>query len=495
MGDERLRVRTDVIRKDAIVEMSEKFLERQVIYNKDEVYGVKSKKIGIINPYVLMKVVSRKKKFFIAPRFRNDMIDVINTYTAAANMGRVNETNLFAPDSVLFQPLVSAQIVKRCADMTMMKPVTMSSVVIPHTMAFAVTDTGVSTGAAGAPNPYPYGNANKMGTAKTSTGADAPATVPTSRDRKEIIGDVIQGACLDCWFMAALYSWVWCRKITPVLTPTNGIYKIIFNSYDYNSAKWTPKDIFVKPALPLNASSQLVFAQQTPLDFEIWPALYEKAYGEYLNLPSFTIPGATQKNPPNPYDPDTGQFQQGDPLIALINISGYLPTERANNSANNPTVYKTNGLVNNTYKGTTAFDVLRLCNNSSSSTLWPTVAWTYASGSGGFPSTNWPVNPVLAPSHSYSILGRYEDTASTDPAKKYYIVLRNPWGLPVTKDSAPAVFKNSLASVIWKPDNVLAPLNLNLGNNPHGIFGLENSAFEKYFEGFGWSQFRSVTPP
>lgn len=494
MGNERVRVRDCAKVDDIILKPNEHFLEQQVINDKGQVYGNRPMKIGILNPYVLMGVVSQKKNFFNQPLVKNDMIDAINQYTSAVKIEPVTEKNLFAPDSVLFQPLVSTQIVRRCSDTVMMSHVAMASFAFKQNMATPITSTGVSTGASDPSNPKnsEYGTPATMGTATTPAGLPSPARVKTSNDRKEFIGDVIQGACLDCWFMAALYSWAWWKKVPPLLTAINGVYTISFNSYDYNTTIWKTTGINVKPALPLNTRSQLVFAQQTP-ENEIWPALYEKAYAEYKNLNSFTIPGATQGTSPGPYDPDTGLFQKGDPLIALINISGYLPTEGANNSANRPTVYKTKNLVNNPYQGTTAFDVLKLCNNSTYYTMWPTVAWTYAPGSDAFPQTGWPVNSVLAPSHSYSVLGRYEDIASTDPKKKYYIVLRNPWGLPISKDTAPVAFKDSLASKIWNPDQVLASLNMNLGNNSYGIFGLENSAFEKYFEGFGWSQFRSVT--
>ena len=237
----------------------------------------------------------------------------------------------------------------------------------------------------------------------------------------------------------------------------------------------------------------MVFVRQTP-EFEIWPALYEKAYAEFVNLRNLDISGATKGISPGPYDPDTGLFQKGNHYLTLRDLSGFLPSEDPKNSANRSTEYKTWNLANNPYQGKTAYDVLKLCNNGSNCIYWPTLASTYATDSGPQSSAfsgNWPLNPVLAPSHSYPILGRYEDLTSTDPTKKYYIVMRNPWGLSIKKDPAPEISKNSLAKGIWKPDSNIELLNLDLGDNLYGIFGLENSAFEKYFEEFGWAQFNS----
>jgi hypothetical protein len=512
MGNEGFGVKfvakkAESIKADSMMQIYESFQEQQVIKDPTQVYGYSNPPalIGIINPYVLADLFSEKIKIsnqkfsgqkpFVMKMTKDDTINAINKYTAAAEMSPVTEKDLFSPDSVLFQPLVSSQVVRQCVEMEMvMNPAAMSHTAVRPVMAVPIISRGASTGASGALTPEDHGNATNVGEAVKPTGEPCPVRDKISNDRRDFIGDIKQGACLDCWFMAAFYSWVWCKKIPPTLTPTNGIYTINFYLYNYNTTVWTPVPIYLKPFLPLNSSSKLVFAQITPDRSEIWPALYEKAYSEFNNLASLTIPGATKGSSPGPYDPDTGQFQKGDPLIALMHISRYLASEGPGNNINRPTVYLTQNLKNNPYLGTTAFDVLRLCNDTSSTTPYPTVAWTYDSDSGpapyAFPKSGWPLNPILAPGHSYSVLGRYVDTTG-----KNNIVLRNPWDLPIAKASAPAVFANSLATGVWKPDSVIASLNLKLEDNSYGIFALENSAFEKYFKGFGWAQFSSVYKP
>jgi len=489
-------------------EMFDSYLEKQVIRNEGEIYHFnKQLKIGIINPYVLAEVASRKKMFFTGrlfskkPVVNNATLDGINNYTRDIQAKPITEKDAFSPDSVLFQPLVSSKIIRQYAPVAMMQPVVFKKVSNKNIGQIHGIKSGVSTGAADEQNPMAseYGKATQVGKATYTTvdengvpvKKESPVRVKDENDRRELIGDIIQGACRNCWFMAALYSWCWWRKVPPTFRVIDNVLNVYF--FEYSNYVWSSVAVPVLSSLPLNASLQPVFAQKTPDKNEIWPALYEKAFSEYLDLTPLTLPGAVEVNPymddpPMPYDPDSGTFDQGDPLMALTYISGLLATEGYNNTTNYPSVYDTSKLSTSPYPAKTVFGILEKVNNSTLLTAWPTVAWTFTAGTGPYPASGWPLNTVLAPSHSYSILGRY-----IDPAGNNIIVLRNPWGLPVNKASAPAQISGLLATGSWKPD-LTFPNTIDLAENNYGIFGLENSVFEKYFEGFGWVRFKTVTP-
>lgn len=493
MGVERLQAKAGVKKMAADFVSYQSFIANQVINNEAEVYGSRPNKIGIMNPYILWKVFIQSKKPINNLRVSNNMIEAINQYSEKSFNSSITETNLFSPDSVLFKPLDSKQIVKLCPEVQM-KRVAMSSNTVMHAMANPNASPDIETGTYDLNHPKNFGEVAYVDISKTNDIPD-PDSIRLTNDRRDFIGDVQQGASLDCWFMAALFSWAWWKKVPPKPTATNGVYTIPFHEY-INSA-WKTTNVAVKPTLPLNGSLQLVFAQKTP-QLEIWPALYEKAYSEFKQLKYLTsaknaVSGPSSPyNPSVPYDPDTGTFDPGDPLIALTNISRLLGTEKSNNTSTFPSIYYTEKLTNNP-SGTTAYAVLEKCNYLSSLTpwltAWPTVAWTFASGMGYFPSSGWPMNSVLAPSHSYSVLGRYLDATT----QKKYIILRNPWGLSIDRATSPAVFKANMATGFWQPDNTFTPLTqINLANNDYGIFGLDNDAFNKYFKGFGWVRFSTV---
>lgn len=480
-------------------------LEQQNIKNKtDIIYGdkldtPKNLKIGIMNPFVLAQVFLKNRKKIQDVGSRDTLLEAISLY----NDNTIASTkDLYNPAiSPLFKPLDSKKILARYSEMGMTKPLGGNSIHLMKTNASIIAsgplnDSKRETGASGALNPEAPGDKelNKMGAPEPQSGTvPCPPLQRTSNNRGDIIGDVIQGACLDCYFMAALFSWAWTNPVyfPPALTKNaEGNFSISFYTYTYPT--WTKKTIPVNPTLPLNQSSHLVFAQQTPDKNELWPAFFEKAYGVFLptvltvNIPDLTITGS-RAYPPT-HDPDTGQFPVGDPLLALTHLTKLLFTSRSdNNSAGKPSVFIAANVKNNPAAwGTTGFQVLENLNNPGNlTTKYPAVAWTFTSPPGN--CSQYYGNAAIVPSHSYSVLGRYTSNNSK------FVILRNPWGNHIdTSDTGLAPFGNSLASGVWTPDT--SGLTINLGNNSNGIFGLETSVFEKCFDGFGWAQFSVVTP-
>jgi len=470
-------------------------LEQQNIKNNtDIIYGdqldtPKYLKIGIMNPFVLAQVILKNRKNIQGVGSSDTLLEAISLY----NNDTITSTkDLFnRAISPLFKPLDSKKILARYFEMAMTKPLVGNSIHLMKTNA-----STIATGESGALNPEaPTDRELKnMGAPRPQSGTDpCPPLQRTLYNRGDFIGDVIQGACLDCYFMAALYSWAWTNPVyfPPVLTKNaDGNYLISFYTYTYPT--WTKKTIPVNPTLPLNQSSHLVFAQQTPDKNELWPAFFEKAYGVFLpmvlpvNIPDLTITGS-RAYPPT-HDPDTGQFPHGDPLLALTHLTKLLSTSRAdNNSARKPSVFTAANLKNNPADwGTTGFQVLENLNNPGNlTTKYPAVAWTFTSPPGNCSQLYG--NAAIVPSHSYSVLGRYTSNNSK------FVILRNPWGNNINiSDPGLVPFGNSLASGLWTPDT--SGLTINLGSNSNGIFGLETSVFEKCFDGFGWAQFSVVTP-
>jgi hypothetical protein len=313
-----------------------------------------------------------------------------------------------------------------------------------------------------------------------------PIVTRNTYSRQDIVDDVIQGSSVDCYLMAALYSiaWKYYSTFPPNLKPdANGNYTIQFYSYQLPPVGTS---ILVKPTMPLNATPVMIFAQETPDNFELWVALYEKAYAIWTLAPAtdLTVPGAST-NPP-PRDPNVGLLPQGDPLCAMTNITKLLFTfNSTNNTAKHPSAFNTATLSTPGTWGTTSYDILNNINNTGTgATLYATVAWTYDSPPAAYPE--YYGNAVLAASHAYSVLGIITINSIN------YIILRNPWGNVISlTDPSVTPLIGSLAQGTWNPDT--SGLTIQLGNSPYGIFGLEKTAFDQCFAGFGWVQFTSLT--
>jgi hypothetical protein len=342
------------------------------------------------------------------------------------------------------------------------------------------------------------GPVNKVGIPPPADGSAGPCPfcVKPLGTRKDILNDVIQGSSLDCFVMAALYSVAW--RYYPnfpanLHTDANGNYTIPIYSIQPPPKKSSQNNILVRPTMPMNSSSVMIFAQQTPDNCELWPALYEKAYAIWaldpstdLGQPPNTVPGANPVFNTPPRDPDVGQLTQGDPLTALTAFTPYLYTFRSdNNNKNRPSAFNTNKfpvkVLGANYA--TSYDILNAFDIANTATMNPTVAWTYGSEPAGYPG--YYGNTALIANHAYSILG------TVTIKNNYYIILRNPFGAKIDpiNDTGLAQVKASLAAGSWSPDGGTTQITL----GDYGIFGFEKTAFDTCFAGFGWTEFTTLT--
>jgi hypothetical protein len=315
-----------------------------------------------------------------------------------------------------------------------------------------------------------------------------------ARARDQYVNDVIQGASLDCYFMAALYSvimtYYWAHPVS-LSADINGYYTIPFYTYPGNRAKVSKK---VKPRFPLTAApaQQIVYAQLTPDHSETWVALYEKAYAKFLGYDNDTLPGFNKlPGYVSGDDPDIGLLPQNYAMDPLTQLTKLLPSENPVPQTGGillpPTIYNPTNLGG--WQGqnyASSYQVLNKQNFENGLTHYATVAWTYADATQivppGVPALY--DTDVLVPSHAYSLLGLYSN------ANKDYIVLRNPWGNMINPANLTAgLLKDSLASGTWSPTG--SP-QVTFGNAADGIFGLEKGIFDTCFEGFGWVQFTAV---
>jgi hypothetical protein len=298
--------------------------------------------------------------------------------------------------------------------------------------------------------------------------------------------DVVQGALSDCFFMAALSSIAYASMTkTKFFRDLSGssfdIYFWDNFSIDPSSGVTTPntstKVTVTNSHLPLQSNGNLVFGRSnTPA--ELWPAIYEKSFAEWKS-------GGTMD------EPDYSKLCQGNPVTALANITGY---KYATGGTATPTVYDTAPFAT---APAAIYDKIAVACNlalpaypNDRTTKWPVVANTYDSSSLGLS------NATIVRNHSYSVLGVQKSGTSR------YIVLRNPWGQvpppvyvdPATLNANRCVLDASGAPVICYGDpnlgtDVLSQnswMGMSLSDPKDGIFGLNVTAFQKYFQGFGW---------
>jgi hypothetical protein len=298
--------------------------------------------------------------------------------------------------------------------------------------------------------------------------------------------DPVQGALSDCFFVAALSSIAYAT-----MTKTKFFLDLSGSSFDIyfwdnfsidavtgiNNPTTSRKVTVTNNHFPLQNNGNLVFGRSnTPS--EIWPAIYEKAFAEWK------CGGTTN-------EPDYATLCQGNPITALANITGY---KFATGGTATPSVYETK-----TYATSPAaiYDKIAIACNmalpaypNDRNTRWPVVAYTYDSTTLGLS------NATIVRNHSYSVLGVQKSGTSR------YIILRNPWGQvppavyvdPKTLDANRCVLDASGAPALCYGDpnlgtDVLSAntwMGASLSNVNDGIFGLHTTAFQKYFQGFGW---------
>jgi hypothetical protein len=284
-----------------------------------------------------------------------------------------------------------------------------------------------------------------------------------ARSPADVIDDVVQGCAKDCYFMAALASTAWTKfgnfppARSAALKPE---YTIQFPGP--NEAKT------VDTTLVLDAANKPVFARPSKYA-EIWPAIYEKAYGAFWPPCGQSSLPYTGNYPtrPRPHIPD---FPYGDPLVPLQHLNG---------GSWEDTYYNTVE-----HKGTCFTEMEKAINyyGTSGITTKPMVAYSYydAAEANTANGTDWITydTELIVANHSYSILG----TVKVDATQRY-IVLRNPFGLLLGFDpdhfSDGDLYKNK-----WSPtQNFYRYLSAD-----DGIFALKAELFECYFKTFGWVQ-------
>jgi hypothetical protein len=344
----------------------------------------------------------------------------------------------------------------------------------------------------------------------TLSSQSTPYTVksPANSNESDTINDPVQGASLDCYFLAALSATTWSLFSSPFpkqfgqsTLPTaitffwvdDATKKCYYQNYPLNQRAGGDYDGKVK------------FAKLTPDKNESWCSLYEQAYAKmkgiatdqygnfrinlfgmnspmsvlkYLNIRStwtsdtsttdpnksslFDIATAKSRfvhpDPTNPEAVDTSQWNSFDQLLKNLTTKGWNSVAGAKSA--------------------------KLKN--------PTTAWT-KSGQGSDPIYS---DYLVVARHAYSVLGLLKEGG------KNYIVLRNPWGpLPNLGTPTNQEIKDNLATGPYQPpsmtnyalsiklykditDNENRTTRVYGGEN--GCFGLEYTIFEKYFGGFGW---------
>ncbi|MGB9176374.1 MAG: hypothetical protein WCB46_06515, partial [Methanoregula sp.] len=222
------------------------------------------RKIGIMNPYMLVHLLSTspsKSLNRLSPLERLGKInlhDKIVLRTLNAHFRRNNQITTYLSYRQLFDPKISP----------LYKP-----------------PKGIAVGS-GKPNPFIINPPTEYSL--------PPGTVYVKEPRhgkSEIFGDIIQGAAVDCYFHAALHSQVWVNW-TNFPPPMD---QIKFSGNTYNVEATFLLDVMKKPV-----------GAQLSLNNEYWGCAWEKAYAEFKNLARSTYSKNTKTLPP--YDPNVLAF-------------------------------------------------------------------------------------------------------------------------------------------------------------------------------------------
>jgi hypothetical protein len=259
------------------------------------------------------------------------------------------------------------------------------------------------------------------------------------------VKDPVQGVFLkNCSLIAAFASLAWKGKIS---TQPPGP-KITYTFQFYPAERPQKTD----GILPLDSVGNLMHAKSdTPT--EIWPALYEKAYYQWLD--KLGLDNASGR-------PDyCSHIEWQNPVTVLSQLTGLAVSQKSCQSAAD-TVFSD---INNWCQGYGPIATNRTITT-------PAVAWTYD------PKAPIPTGAVysdttIAAQHTYSLLGVTGTKSGTEWTSKY-IVLRNPYG----KGKGDPNMTGSLYNGVW--------CNINLGDID-GIFALQIDQFVKYFAGYAWT--------
>jgi len=256
------------------------------------------------------------------------------------------------------------------------------------------------------------------------------------------VKDPVQGRFLqNCSLIAAFASLAWKGKI--VTQPPGPQITYSFQFYPAAAPQKTDG------MLPLDSYANLMHAKSDTLT-EIWPALYEKAYYQWLeNLGLDNASGRPS------YCSHIGWQNPGTVLSQLTGMA---------------TSSKTGLVAETAFSDIDAFCV-NLVTNTNRAIKSPAVAWTYDTGSQYSDTT------IIA-KHTYSLLGVAGRKNAQGNWTERYVVLRNPYGKE-RGDPTGLPAGSLYTGALWCK-------NINLGDND-GLFALKYDLFAQYFAGYAWT--------
>lgn len=261
------------------------------------------------------------------------------------------------------------------------------------------------------------------------------------------VKDPVQGKYLtNCSLIAGLASLAWKGKIG--IQPPGPQYTYSFQFYPAARPQKTDG------MLPLDSYGNIMHAKSDN-PTEIWPALYEKAYYQWLD--NLGLDNASAR--PN-YCSHT-EWQS--PVTVLSQLTGKEVKQKSCQSAADTVFSDINDNLCANFNPVVTNRILKT----------PALAWTYD------PAVYNPNGAVysettIAARHTYSLLGVTGVKAGTTWTKKY-IVLRNPHG---KSTGDPVMSIDDLFTGSW--------CTINLGDKD-GIFALGINQFVKYFAGYAWT--------
>lgn len=251
----------------------------------------------------------------------------------------------------------------------------------------------------------------------------------------------------DCYLISALSSIAWVNydNIPNKASP------FIFTFWDWHTGVRVRKDV----AAVDNTVSMNPVGARSVESGETWPAIYEKAYANFMPVPP-NYAGLSQELGCNiPSHRDLTKFPTYNPITTLAEISGMPPTNSfltSGDADGNATLAKINTIC------------------IGKKTKYPAAAITKGAAGNG-----------LQAKHSYSILGLQDQ----------YIILRNP---NLTK---PGAGVNGIFLGSWTGVNdqrfanggavggARPAVNYDLSTIP-GLFGIDKNVFKANFEKYGW---------
>jgi hypothetical protein len=272
--------------------------------------------------------------------------------------------------------------------------------------------------------------------------------------------DPVQGCVPNCYMIAGLCSMAWVNQasIGDQVPP----YSFTFYIPPFTVQNPTNTPIAAPPTtvdtaqLPLKKADSgvdFVYARSNT-KYEIWPAIFEKAYAKFKPVPP--------DSDGNPDHPDISKFGEGSAFQTLVNLTG-----------KNLALDDKSSLTKSYNSGDDIYTKIKaaMCSGGKKATK-AGVAFTYRSGSAY-------ADDKIVANHTYTILGVHTEIPPGSMISKKYIVLRNPFGTTWYRDPKMYDDQGSLARGTW------SPLGYRLDQDD-GIFGVRADLFQSNFEAFGW---------